>query len=153
MADKFSILGTIRRSRAALALAALSLGFAGLFAAPATGTTIPDQESAAEKGGAVRSFADLDGDLLRDSVRSSSSGLDRAGYIYTVQFEMSAGAFSPPIRVHGPDAWGLNITALDVDGDRDLDLVVTGGVFGRPLGVWINDGSGHFAPAEVSQFP
>jgi hypothetical protein len=39
---------------------------------------------------------------------------------------------------------GLHISARDVDGDHDLDLVITS-TFGRePVGVWINDGHGRF---------
>src|SRR5262249_20091760 len=39
---------------------------------------------------------------------------------------------------------GVNISAVDVDGDHDLDLVISGRFVGRRIGIWINDGTGSF---------
>lgn len=102
--------------------------------------------------GGVWSFSDLDGDFRPDQVRYTSNGSDLQGYRYTVEFEMSAGHTSAPIAIHAEDAWGLRIVPRDVDGDHDLDLVVTSGAYQHPVDVWINDGRGGFAPAGVRRF-
>src|SRR5258708_19048343 len=121
------VLTLARRLRALLPLAILQLSSGLLRAAqPAT---------------SVWSFSDLDGDLRPDSIGSKASAPDRLGYVYTVEFSMSAGKTSFPIQIHSQDAGGLHIAQRDVDGDHDLDLVVTGGSR-QPLGVWVNDGNG-----------
>jgi VCBS repeat protein len=102
---------------------------------------------------AVWSFTDLDGDLTPDRVRSTAVGADRQGFAYSVEFEMSAGRASAPIAVHAGNPWGLRIMPRDVDGDHDLDLVVTSGEFGEAVDVWINDGQGGFTSGGVYQFP
>ena len=47
---------------------------------------------------------------------------------------------------------GLNIQAIDVDGDQDLDLVVTSRWSMQIIAVWINDGSGSFTPGDLDQY-
>lgn len=101
----------------------------------------------------IRSFTDLDGDLRPDSIRYSLRGTEGRGYLYTVEFEMSAKRRSPAIGVHGDDAWGLQFVARDVDGDHDIDLVVTSGARGRAVDVWLNDGHGGFTSGGVASFP
>jgi len=101
----------------------------------------------------VHAFTDLDGDLHPDAIRYSLRGLDGTGYLYTVQFEMSAKRRSPSIGVHSGDAWGLQIMARDVDGDHDLDLVVTTAAHGGAVDVWLNDGQGGFTSGGFHSFP
>src|SRR5262249_43954433 len=42
------------------------------------------------------------------------------------------------------NALDVNIAAVDVDGDHDLDLVINGRFTWQKIGVWINDGRGVF---------
>ena len=102
---------------------------------------------------ATWSFTDLDGDFNPDLVRSTILGSEGRGYTYSVEFKMSTGRVSTPIRVQARDSWGLQIVPRDVDGDHDLDLVVTNGAFGHAVAVWLNDGAGGFTSAGISQFP
>ncbi len=39
---------------------------------------------------------------------------------------------------------GVGIRLADVDHDSDLDIVLSSAISGRTIGVWLNDGSGHF---------
>jgi VCBS repeat protein len=49
--------------------------------------------------------------------------------------------------------FGLRVAAVDVDNDHDLDLVVTP-LLGRDVvGVWLNDGAGHFGRSEEGALP
>ena len=98
------------------------------------------------------SFTDLDGDTQSDRVRSTAIGPDGLEYRYNIEFEMSTGRIHKPISILSGDAWGLQIASRDVDGDHDMDLVVTGGTPRHPLGVWTNDGDGNFTGAGVQQF-
>jgi len=100
----------------------------------------------------VWSFSDLDGDQQSDRVRSTAVGPDGLEYRYNIEFEMSTGRNTQPISILSGDAWGLQIASRDVDGDHDMDLVVTGGTPRRPLGIWTNDGDGNFTGAGVQQF-
>jgi hypothetical protein len=88
-----------------------------------------------------------------DSLRYTITGPDHHGYSYLVEFNMSARRRSKPIAVHADDAWGLQIVARDVDGDHDLDLIVTSGAHRRAVDVWLNDGQGGFTSAGVTTFP
>ena len=47
----------------------------------------------------------------------------------------------------------VQLIARDVDGDQDLDLVVVSAVEHRPVGVWVNDGHGHFSAGRPADFP
>jgi hypothetical protein len=40
----------------------------------------------------------------------------------------------------------------DVDGDRDVDILVVDPISNDVVGVWLNDGDGHFAPADPHAF-
>jgi hypothetical protein len=47
----------------------------------------------------------------------------------------------------------LTVSVSDVDRDSDLDVVVRSAPSGQTIGVWLNDGHGRFAPADVREFP
>jgi hypothetical protein len=113
----------------------------------------PESAPVTQQSNSVWSFTDLDGDLQPDLVRSTPDGSDRTGYRFQVEFEMSAGRRSAPIPIHTSDAWGMQMAPRDVDGDHDLDLVVTGGAYRSPVGVWINDGRGGFTPSDQRLYP
>lgn len=48
---------------------------------------------------------------------------------------------------------GLHVAAMDVDGDHDLDLIITTEFSRRPVGVWINDGHGVFSKSDSAAWP
>jgi len=123
-------------------------GFAMLNAA-STGLShqnlIDDEHGLTNRGlldGAGVALGDIDGDGMPDVVLASE---EKPAALYR-----NNGGF------HFTDittASGLNFTGLattsvvlaDVDGDRDLDLLV--GTFGGPIKLYRNDGKGHFADA------
>jgi hypothetical protein len=47
----------------------------------------------------------------------------------------------------------VRIRAIDVDHDHDLDLVATPLVGQHVVGVWLNDGSGHFIESQTASVP
>ena len=94
---------------------------------------------------------DLDGDRRTDSAVAQPEGLVNGAYRYRVDVRLSADP-GTTFDVDSKSGGGLHITARDVDGDYDLDLVITS-KFGRePVGVWINDGHGRFTPGNAAAY-
>lgn len=100
----------------------------------------------------VPAVADLDGDHLPDVASGINTGHTPAGYSYRVDLDLSGHTNQNSFSVLSEEPNGLNIEAIDIDGDHDLDLVITGRLSLRPIGVWINDGTGSFTPGDLGQY-
>src|SRR5437773_579501 len=48
---------------------------------------------------------------------------------------------------------GFHLSPRDVDGDHDLDIVVTAGILRQPVAIWINDGQGGFSEGDLLSHP
>jgi len=102
-----------------------------------------DRSSVMSSGRGSGALADFDGDHRADLALALPQGLFNGAYRYRVDVHLSTD-LSTTFVVDSGAAGGLHIMARDVDGDRDLDLVITS-EFGRePVGIWINDGHGAF---------
>jgi hypothetical protein len=97
-------------------------------------------------------LGDLDGDHNLDVANRRKTGLTEAVYSYQVDLKLGSKFFPPALTLCSKENAELNLEALDVDGDHDLDLVITARLTGNSVGVWINDGSGHFTKADPAQF-
>jgi hypothetical protein len=86
----------------------------------------------------------LDGDHKADLALSRKIGSGGKGYLYRVDLTLSQTTQSDSFTFSNADLLGVNISAVDVDGDHDLDLVISSRLFGRRIGIWINDGAGSF---------
>src|ERR1051325_9503676 len=85
-------------------------------------------------------IGDFDGDREADYAFAHPVRLAGRSNRHRIQVHLS-GHPSTTIELEAGIAGGLRIAALDIDRDKDLDLVITTR-FGDPLGVWINDGHG-----------
>jgi hypothetical protein len=102
--------------------------------------------------------ADFDGDRQPDMAvaKIESQG---AGYVYWLEFDLSAtraGDSAPPrhgFPAGAASVFGLHLTPRDVDGDHDLDIVVSLGFARQPVAVWINDGQGGFEEGDLAAYP
>src|SRR5262249_2896966 len=89
-------------------------------------------------------LTDLDGDHRADF--ATGQRLDRTtdGYFYRVQLQLSSDASSNSFTVFHNNALGLRISGVDIDGDNDTDLIISDRFFSQHIGIWLNDGKGHF---------
>jgi hypothetical protein len=90
-------------------------------------------------------IGDLDGDRKLDIAQSQEIGRSGAGHLYGIELKLSHAGRLQSFTFSNPDGLGVSVSAVDVDGDHDLDLVVNGRLIGQRIGVWINDGNGSFS--------
>jgi VCBS repeat protein len=108
-------------------------------------------------GTAGRPFAwssaigDLNADGRPDYAIADRIGRRAAGFSYAIELSITGGR-SESLRFESEQD-ALTVTLRDVDHDRDLDLVVTGAVSRRVVGVWLNDGTGRFHRAATQTLP
>jgi hypothetical protein len=95
-------------------------------------------------------MADFTGDTHPDLATVELNGFDSASALYVIDVQFSEGG-RQLLRMKAP-LGGLFITAKDVTGDGNLDLVISAARSGNPLTVFLNDGHGHFTAAEPSAF-
>jgi hypothetical protein len=102
--------------------------------------------------------ADFDGDSRPDMAITKMEA-QGAGYVYWLELDLStrrAGDSAqqlPGLPVITSSMFGLHLTPRDVDGDHDLDIVVTIGFARQPVAVWINDGQGGFEEGDLAAYP
>jgi hypothetical protein len=95
-------------------------------------------------------IADLDGDEKPDLALVELQALRSANANYSIRVKLSQGQESA-IGVNGP-LGGLRVVARDVNGDDNVDLVVTSNLDGQFVEVLLNDGQGNFSAAAPGEF-
>jgi len=122
---------------------------------PAVSTAPPSQRSVSQLGWAV---ADFDGDS-RPDVAVTKTEARGSGYVYWIELDLSTDRKGSSSQAQGnlpvviSSIFGLHLTPRDVDGDHDLDIVVTSGITSQAVAVWINDGKGGFEEGDLSAYP
>jgi hypothetical protein len=102
--------------------------------------------------------ADFDGDS-RPDMAITKMEVQGGGYVYWLELDLStshAGDSTPRAPAFpfiASSMFGLHLTPRDVDGDQDLDIVVTIGFARQPVAVWINDGQGGFEEGDLAAYP
>ena len=130
-----------------LTLLFLILAFSAFSAAAgvASPTVVQSLSEISDPIGAGLALGDLDGDHKTDIALGRSIGPAGAGYLYRLELRLSQSGRWDAFTFSNVDAAGVNIVAVDVDGDHDLDLVISGRLLSQRIGVWINDGTGLFS--------
>ena len=109
-------------------------------AAPPASPVVFRPGTAAGPFESAAAIADFDADGAPDAAiadRTSPSGSH-----YDIEVHLSQGSTQTVSFVSTRGE--LNVTALDVDDDHDADLVVTPVLSREVVGIWVNDGAGHF---------
>jgi len=106
----------------------------------------------------VWAVADFDGDSRPDMAITKTEA-QGGGYVYWLELDLSTSRTGDSARQHpgfpavASSMFGLHLTPRDVDGDHDLDIVVTVGFERQPVAVWINDGQGGFEEGDLAAYP
>jgi hypothetical protein len=95
-------------------------------------------------------MADFTGDTHPDLATVEVNRFDSTNAHYLIEIQLTEGGHQS-LQLAAPFG-GLLVTAKDVTGDGNLDLVVRAARSGTPVAVFVNDGLGHFSPAAPSKF-
>jgi hypothetical protein len=95
-------------------------------------------------------MADFTGDTHPDLATVELDRIDSTGAQYVIVVQLSEGGHQF-LQLTAPFG-GLLITPKDVTGDGTLDLIVRAATSRAPVGVFLNDGFGHFSPAAPAEF-
>jgi hypothetical protein len=96
------------------------------------------------------SMADFTGDTHPDLATVDLNGLDSNSARYVIEIQLTEGGHQLlPLRA---PFGGLVVTAKDVTGDGNLDLVVRAAWSHVLVAVFLNDGQGHFTAAKPTAF-
>ena len=122
------------------ALWPLSLPVAGAPGPPSL--QVPFAPALCEQGCAI---ADFDGDGRPDLAMASAEGWGPNGFQYRIELDLTSRAGPSSFSVSAQRG-GLRIIPRDMNGDWELDLIITSAWSFTPVGIWINDGHGGFVP-------
>jgi hypothetical protein len=95
-------------------------------------------------------MADFTGDTHPDLATVELNGFNSVNAQYVMDVRLSEGG-GQLLRLTAP-VGGILVTATDVTGDGNMDLVIRSARSGAPVTVFLNDGRGHFTAAEPSAF-
>jgi hypothetical protein len=107
--------------------------------------------SAAFPFGGATAIAKLDPDALPDLLIADRIAHGSRGYEYRLELDLSLGA-RQVFRFFSAEP-ALNVSARDLDNDKDLDVVLTEIGTGKVVGVWLNNGLGQFSESRERNFP
>jgi hypothetical protein len=96
-------------------------------------------------------LGDLDGDRKIDLVSARPGLRDGQGYAHEVSVRFGGPFEKSSFTFHGRVA-SIRLSIRDLDGDQDRDIVILEAQSSGVLGVWLNDGLGHFHEGDIANF-
>jgi len=141
MGERSSVLRRCLLLRPILLLYALwALAAWASSATPPLARQLPIVPTFCDQGCAI---ADLDGDGRPDLAVAKLEGRGPGGFRYRIDLDLTSRAGPSSFSVLAQRG-GLLITPRDVNGDWELDVLITSAWSFTPIGVWINNGHGEF---------
>lgn len=95
-------------------------------------------------------LSDMNGDKVADIAAAGPNRLEGDGYAREVSVHL-AGLGKSRFTVRSAGA-SIQLSLRDIDGDHDRDLVVLERWSLQPIGIWLNDGSGHFRQGNLPEY-
>src|ERR1041384_2264292 len=83
-------------------------------------------------GPGIPAVADLNGDHIPDGASGVETGHTSLGFSFRMDVALSGTSATKSFTVLSSEPMGVNVEALDVDGDHDLDLVISSPLLHRP---------------------
>jgi hypothetical protein len=133
------------------ASAAVSAAAVALHESPARERSAFRLGDAAKPFGWSTAIGDFNADGTPDVAVADHVAPRTGGYEYRIEFSVS-GQPSDDVTFESTHR-AITISVSDVDRDNDLDVIVGVPLSGETVGVWLNDGRGHFTSADVRQLP
>jgi hypothetical protein len=106
---------------------------------------------AARPFGGSTAIGDFNTDGTPDVAVADHVARRTTSYAYRLQFSISGQPGQDVTFDSDRDA--ITIHVADVDRDNDLDIIVGTPLSGETVGIWLNDGQGHFTAGDVRQLP
>ena len=106
---------------------------------------------AARPFGWSTAIGDINTDGTLDVAVADHVGQWASEYMYRIELSISGQASRDVTFESTHDA--VSIRLSDVDRDNDLDIVVGVPLSEETVGVWLNDGHGHFTASDIRRFP
>jgi len=99
-----------------------------------------------------RSWAvsDMNGDKIADLASAGPGRREGAEYTREISVNL-ADAEKAQFTVRSPGA-SIQLSLRDIDGDHDRDLIIVEPWSRRAIGVWLNDGRGHFKEGNLAKY-
>jgi hypothetical protein len=99
-----------------------------------------------------RSWAvsDMNGDKIADLASAGPGRREGAEYAREISVNLD-GAEKSEFTVRSPGA-AVQLSLRDIDGDHDRDLVIVEPWSRRAIGIWLNDGRGHFEEGNLAKY-
>ena len=92
----------------------------------------------------------MNGDKIADLASAGPGRREGAEYAREISVNL-AGAESAQFTVRSPGA-AIQLSLRDIDGDHDRDLIIVEPWSRRAIGVWLNDGRGHFEEGNLAKY-
>ncbi len=110
----------------------------GIVSKPSPNALAPIHTHSANSFSAPALTGDFDGDGFADSAA--------AIYGHEIQINLTGNFEKTSLKVPSVGL-GIRVLALDIDYDKDPDILVMSATSLLPVAVWLNDGKGHFTQA------
>jgi hypothetical protein len=107
--------------------------------------------NAAEPFGRSTVVSDFNTDGRPDVAVADHVARRTSNYAYRIEFSLSGQA--PRDVTFESSRAAITIAVVDIDRDNDLDLIVGTPLSGETVGIWLNDGQGHFTAGDLRQAP